>query len=231
MNSETIDSIQHSEINIDQSYFFKVELFLWCFFCISFLLNWLGLSTRFPFVEVLLQVSVILLAFYGSLVPFVKTRYNLEDLGSAMFNISGILLLTTGATASAIYKLPWGEDVFMVGFFCTCYYHIYCPFREKTYQNINEIEFRLVSFFVIGCLLSFPACFIHEELFPYPFPIFLYASGLGFWLLAYVLLSFFVHWYKGAVSNYMLLSYTPRILIMLYFAKGYEQFWVIAAWI
>jgi hypothetical protein len=112
----------------------------------------------------------------------------------------------------------------MAGFCCTCYYHIQSPFREKTYQNINSKESKLVILFVLGCLLSFPACFIHEDLFPYPSAIFLYASNLGFLVLAYTLFSFCQKWYQGTVSNYLLLSYTPRLLVMLYFAKGYEPF-------
>jgi hypothetical protein len=53
-----------------------------------------------------LQISVILLAFYAAIIPFIKTWHNLEDLNSAILNIAGIILLTTGATAYSIYQLP-----------------------------------------------------------------------------------------------------------------------------
>lgn len=227
MNSETIHSTNNATININESYFFKAELFLWTFYSINLLLHWSGLSVRFGIIEMMLQLIVISLAIYAGVVPFIKSWYNLEDLSSAVFNIAGIILLTTGATASYIYQLPWGTNVFMAGFVCTCYYHMLSPFRERTYQNTNKIENQLVWYFVIGCLLSFPACFIYEDLFPYPHAIFIVAAGIGFWILLYTLFSFCRQWYRGQVQNYLLLSYVPRILVMAYFSKGYEQFFAL----
>jgi hypothetical protein len=231
MNSKTLDKSQNTEFNINESYFFKIELFIWAFCSLVVLLYCTGLSVPFPFIEILLQISVILLAGYAAIVPFAKSWYNLEDIGSALINLSGIILLTCGATASYIYQLEWGENTFMAGFLCTCYYHVNSPYREKTYQNTNEKEQRLIRLFVYGCLLSFPACFIHEDLFPYPSMLFRYASAAGFWLLSYTLLHFCFQWIKGNVRNYILLSYVPRLTVMLYFAKGYEQFFVLGTWL
>lgn len=224
MNTKTIKTVERRMINLKEYPFFELEWRLWGFFTLTLALYVLNYQIQLSLIDILFKTSAMVLITYAIVMPFAKSWYNLGDLSSAIYKVAGITLIVIGAGLTKFYEHPWGDNIFMAGFISIAYYHWLSPFREKTYRSINAAEEKLIWLFAIGTLACLPACFMHLDLFPYPNPAFYYTSALGSTLLIYTLLDSTKHYYQKELRNYVLLSYAPRILLVLYFAKGYMPF-------
>lgn len=224
MNTKTAKTVERQMINLKEYPFFNTEIKLWGIFSLILFFYWSNNWLQVGAIDILFKIAVVVLLGYAIVMPFAKSWYNLGDLNSAIYKIAGIGLIIAGSIATKIYGMPWGENLFMAGFVSVSYYHWLSPFREKTYRNINAAEEKLIWLFAAGSLLCLPACFMHLDLFPYPNTVFYHTAALGSILLIYTVLSSTIQWYQKTIRNYVLLSYAPRILLLLYFAKGYTSF-------